>query len=272
MAKTKIELGWKLTASKKIVQKYYSKRAYDYDLQKIRTWKSEFGFKTRILNKILNPLIHTKSKFVLEVGIGSGRVSFPLIKKGYSLVTGLDLSKQMLKIARQKMSAYKQKFNLLQGDAENLPFRNNIFDAIICVSTFHYFTSPERSLTELCRVLKKSGFFVYGDVTMHEQDTNGFLDRLEKTISYAHARYYKPSEIEKLLEKFGISVNTIEVIPYRKSYLALIEDKGQYFNVEVEKLYELINKATSKEKKLYDLDEDGMTLFYSVVIGLKERD
>jgi ubiquinone/menaquinone biosynthesis C-methylase UbiE len=79
------------------------------------------------------------------------------------------------------MSLYKQKFNLLLGDAEHLPFRNKVFDALICISTLHYLPSLQTSLEEFSRTLKKRGVFVYGDVTMHEQDRKSFLDKLEKT-------------------------------------------------------------------------------------------
>lgn len=41
-------------ARKKIVQEYYSKRAKDYDRQKIRTWRSTQGFGNEIVNEVLD--------------------------------------------------------------------------------------------------------------------------------------------------------------------------------------------------------------------------
>ncbi|MFQ6086785.1 MAG: class I SAM-dependent methyltransferase [Candidatus Bathyarchaeia archaeon] len=259
------------TAHKKIIQRYYSKRAHDYDRQKIRTWKSKLGFEAKILNEVVNAVSQVKDRLILEVGVGSGRVALPLTKEIASQSIGVDLSKEMLKIAQMKMSAYKQKFSPLIGDAEHLPFRNNIFDAIICISTLHYFLFPKTSLEEFSRALKKRDIFLYGDVTMHESDHDNFLDKLEKTISHAHGKYSRPSEMKKLIEGCGIQVDKMEVVPYKKSYTALAEDKAQYFNVKPQILYEKINEASENERKLYSLEKKRMTLFYTLIKGAKQN-
>ncbi|MFQ6068772.1 MAG: class I SAM-dependent methyltransferase [Candidatus Bathyarchaeia archaeon] len=258
-------------AHRKIIQRYYSKRAQDYDRQKIRTWKSKLGFEAKILNEVVNAVSQVKDGRILEVGVGSGRVALSLMKELASQFIGLDLSKEMLKIAQKKMSPYKQKFNLLLGDAEHLPFRNKVFDTITCISTLHYLPSPQTSLEESSRTLKKRGVFVYGDVIMHEQDHNNFLDKLEKTISHAHVKYYRPSEMKKLMENCGIQVHKVEVVPYKKSYSALIEDKAQYFNIKPQNLYQTIREATENERKLYSIEKNQMTLFYTLIKGLKQN-
>jgi len=258
-------------ARKKVIQKYYAKRARDYDEQKMRTWKSKEGFGTEIITGITNVLAGLENKLVLEVGVGSGRTGFPLLETVKPWFIGLDLSKEMLRFAKVKMSHYKQNFGLILGDAEHLPFANGVFDAIVCISTMHYFAVYERSLTEFSRILKENGFFVYGDLTMHELDSHGFLDTLEKTLSKVHARYCKPSEMEKLLKNHGFHVSKVEVFPYRKSYLALMEDKGKYFGVKFEVLKECIQKATMDDRKLYSADSDGLTLFYTLITALKEK-
>jgi len=259
------------TAHKKIIQRYYSKRACDYDKQKIRTWKSELGFEAKILKEAVDAVSQVKDGFILEVGVGSGRVALPLMKKITSQFVGLDLSKRMLKNAWMKMSACKQRCNLLLGDAEYLPFRNNVFDAVICISTLHYFPFPKTSLEEFSRALKKKGIFLYGDVTMHESDHNNFLDNLEKTISYAHGKYGRHSEIKKLIESCGIQVDKVKVVPYKKSYSALIEDKAWYFNVAPQNFYRKIREATENERKLYSMEKNHMTLFYTLIKGLKQN-
>jgi ubiquinone/menaquinone biosynthesis C-methylase UbiE len=260
-----------LMANKKIVQIYYSERAHDYDRQKSRTWKSKTGFLTKIIDKIVGAVCGSNKEFILEVGVGSGRVALPLMRKAASQFIGLDLSREMLEVAKMKMSAYGQKLSLLVGDAKCLPFREQVFDAVICVSTLHYVAFPEVILKNISMTLKRKGVFVYGDVTMHEQDHRGFLDKLEKAISYAHVRYCRPSEIKKCIENCGISVEEMEVIPYKKSYGALIEDKAQYFNVKPQVLYKKLREASEKEKNLYDIEENQMTLFYTLITGRKRE-
>lgn len=258
-------------ACKRLVQEYYSKRARDYDQQKIRTWKSPHGFGAKIINEVINSLAGFRKKPVLEVGVGSGRIGYPLLEKVKPWFVGLDLSKEMLKLAKAKMSLLKESFDLVLGDAEHLPFSNEVFEALICISTMHYFADYTRSLREFSRLLKRKSLFVYGDLTLHESDNQGFLNTLEKTLSKAHATYYKPSEVKKLIENHGFRISKMQTIPYRKSYKALMEDKGKYFDVKPETLRETIKSASSHEEMLYAMDEDELTLFYTLIIALKEN-
>jgi len=254
---------------KKFVQRYYSKRAKEYDQQKARTWKSRQGFSAKILSKITSDLKNFGNKKVLEVGVGSGRIGFSLMKKVKPWFIGLDVSKEMLNLAKKKMKLHKQNFDLILGDADHLPFINSIFDAIVCISTMHYFHSPQKSITEFSRILKIEGIFVYGDLALHELDNKRFLDRLEKSISKAHAKYYKPSEMKKLLEKCGFIVSKTKVISYKKSFVALMEDKGKYFNIKPKVLNEIIHSATPQEKRQYAIRKNGLTLFYALITATK---
>lgn len=255
---------------KKIVREYYSKRASDYDRQKARTWKSEIGFEGQILDEIVGAALTVGTGVGLEIGVGSGRVYLPLIKETKLRFVGIELSKEMLKLAERKVTSYREKSNLLLADAEHMPFQDNTFNMVISTSTLHYLTSPKCALEETSRVLKRKGVFIYGDVGMHEMDKTGFMDKLEKTISPAHGRYHKPSEIHRLIEEYGIRITRTKIIPYRKPYASLIEDKANYFNIKPEKLFRLIAKSTKEQKTLYEIDENQMTLFYTVIIGLKE--
>jgi ubiquinone/menaquinone biosynthesis C-methylase UbiE len=251
---------------KKIVQEYYSKRARDYDQQKIRTWKSERGFGADLIKEIVRALIGFEDKRVLEVGVGSGRIGFPLTKEVKPFLVGLDVSREMLELSREKMSLFNQKFDIVLGDAENMPFSDE-FDAIVCISTMHYLADPGRSLTEFSQVLKEKGVLVYGDVTLHELDHRRFLDTLETVLSKAHAQYYKPSEMKKLIEDHGFNVLQVRVTSYRKSFLSLVEDKGKYFDVKLETLNECIAGANRNEKELYSISNSELTLLYALIIA-----
>lgn len=149
----------------------------------------------------------------------------------------------MLKLAKKKTGFHHERLNLLLGDLEFLPFRDNVFGSLLCVSTLHYLSSPRLAFTEFSRVLKRGGVLVYGDVTIHEMDADCFMDRLEKTISPAHGKYCKASEVKKLLEKCGIYVNETKTIPYRKSYASLIEDQAVYFGIKPQCVYRFIGDS-----------------------------
>ncbi len=254
---------------KKIVQEYYSKRARDYNVQKTVTWKSRQGFNEDLLDEITDLSADLEKEPLLEVGFGSGRIGFPLLGKIKPWLVGIDLSKEMLQLAKVKTSPHKGDLDLILGDAEYLPFTDMVFGAIICISTMHYLANPEVSLEEFSRTLKEKGFLVYGDVTLHELDNQSFIDKLEKTISKAHSRYYMPSQAKKMLENHSFHVSKIKTIRYRKSYVSLIEDKAKYFHAEIEAFTKRIQEASTNERELYAINSNGLTLFYTLVKAQK---
>jgi ubiquinone/menaquinone biosynthesis C-methylase UbiE len=259
-------------ARKRIIQEYCSKRSKDYDRQKSRTWKSSQGFGNEIFDEMLTALTDFENKLVLEVGVGSGRNACPLLEKVKLQLLGLDLSKEMLKQAKIKMSRFKNSFDLILADGEHLPFMNHAFDALICMSTMHYFAFQGRILRRFREVLKEDGMLVYGDLTVHEMDNQGFFEGLERTLSKAHARYYKPSKMNRLVEKQGFKIIKMKTVAYRKAYDALIEDKGRYFGVPQETLHMFLERAPSEAKEKYALTNLEMTLSYTVITAKKKTE
>jgi len=99
---------------------------------------------------------------VLDNACGAGRISIPL--SCHLTVIGLDLSLYLLKRANQKAeeSGIKSLY-LVRGDMRYLPFKSNIFDAVISMWTsFGYFSDEENevALRENVRVLKPGGKFI----------------------------------------------------------------------------------------------------------------
>lgn len=263
--------GMKSTPRKRVIQEYYVRRSKDYDRQKSRTWKSTKGFSNEVSNALLRALTDFENKTVLEVGCGSGRNAAPLVEKTGARLVGLDLCKEMLMIAMAKMRRLPANFDLVLGDADHLPFADEAFDAVVCMSTMHYFDSPDEIVEDFSKVLKPQSVLIYGDLSVHENDDRGFFEGLERTLSKAHTRYHKPSEMKRMLEKYGFRVSTIVTFAYRKSYDALMEDKGQYFHVSRQTLDIYLQKAKPVEKELYLLSDSDLTLFYTVVEAQKRN-
>jgi ubiquinone/menaquinone biosynthesis C-methylase UbiE len=259
-----------VAARKKLVQEYYSRRAEDYDKQKIRTWESKLGFGDKVFEDLIDSLAGLDDKHVLEACAGTGRTSLPLLERARPWLVGLDFSKEMLKVASAKLSPHRMRFNLVLGDAEHLPFEAEIFDALICMSALHYFAFPGRCLAEFLRVLHVKGVFVFGDLTLHQGDGRRFLNKLERTVSYVHEGYMKPSEIKNKLENIGFSCSSMNTVAHRKTFDSLIEDKARYFGVKPEAIHQCIEDSSLDEKKMYALDSDGLTLYYTLITSVKE--
>ena len=92
---------------------------------------------------------------VLEVAIGTGR-SLPFYTAASSL-TGVDLSPEMLAIARTRASERGLPVDLLEGDAEALPFEDVAFDSVVCTLSLCTIPDPAAAVAEMKRVLVPGG-------------------------------------------------------------------------------------------------------------------
>jgi len=92
---------------------------------------------------------------VLEVAIGTGR-SIPFYADAVSL-TGIDLSPEMLALARARADALGRAVDLREGDAENLPFDDASFDTVVCELALCSIPRPDAAIAEMARVLRPGG-------------------------------------------------------------------------------------------------------------------
>jgi SAM-dependent methyltransferase len=91
---------------------------------------------------------------LLDVGIGTGRVSLPLAAGGIRL-TGIDASAAM--IERCAADPRASGVRLVPGELEQLPFAAEAFDTVISIDTFVHFADWEANLDELMRVTRFGG-------------------------------------------------------------------------------------------------------------------
>lgn len=93
---------------------------------------------------------------VLDVATGTGDLAIAVEKGTNAKVIGLDLSQQMLNVGVIKIKKLKLdgKISMQKGDAENLPFEDNRFDAVSVAFGVRNFENLTKGLAELRRVVK----------------------------------------------------------------------------------------------------------------------
>jgi demethylmenaquinone methyltransferase / 2-methoxy-6-polyprenyl-1,4-benzoquinol methylase len=91
---------------------------------------------------------------VLDVATGTGAVAAELIGRTGCTMVGLDQSPEMLAEARRRLPAGVE---LVEGDAEHLPFPDGSFDALTFTYLMRYVDDPGATLGELARVVRPGG-------------------------------------------------------------------------------------------------------------------
>lgn len=94
---------------------------------------------------------------VLEVAPGPGYLAIELAKLGDYRITGLDISKTFVEIARANAAKANAKIDFRHGNASEMPFRDATFDFLVCCAAFKNFAEPLRALEEMHRVLRPGG-------------------------------------------------------------------------------------------------------------------
>jgi SAM-dependent methyltransferase len=95
---------------------------------------------------------------VADLGCGSGVFTDLMRRKGFASV-GVDISPKLVALGRSKYSGLE----LIEGDAENLPFDSGSFDGVLLSGLIHHFPDPRRLVAEVRRILKPGGRFVAFD-------------------------------------------------------------------------------------------------------------
>ena len=156
---------------------------------------------------------------VLEVGIGTAGIAAKLIKYNpHFSVIGLDLSPNMLKIAKKNTKEAKikaDKITLMKADAKRLPFKTESFDLVISHNMLHHLPDPVPMLEEIKRVAKQKGAILIRDVV---RPSNKFLAKIYtclfglKYTKKMHQMYYDSmlaafsvKEVKDILEKIGVN-------------------------------------------------------------------
>jgi demethylmenaquinone methyltransferase/2-methoxy-6-polyprenyl-1,4-benzoquinol methylase len=95
---------------------------------------------------------------ILDVATGTGLVAFALAARGAEVV-GLDQSEDMLAgaRARQARAGSAGQVSFVRGEAEQLPFPDDSFDALTFTYLLRYVDDPQATLAELARVLRPGG-------------------------------------------------------------------------------------------------------------------
>ncbi len=144
----------------------------------------------------------------LEIGCGSGRMTrfvkmaFPKAK-----IVVLDASPVYLKEAQKNLMEYSR-IDFMQGDALDLPFKDNRFDAVFSSFLLHEMPLDIRRkvLAEAYRVLDVKGWFGFVDLIQYDdcRELNWVLDQSWFVGSQPHIKDYAMNSLSGILQRLGV--------------------------------------------------------------------
>ena len=139
----------------------------------------------------LNPVIfkllgNVENNEILDLGCGQGYFSRLLEKQG-AIVTGIDLSEDLIKIANQRNQEQDLRIKYFVSNAADLKvLENNKFDIIVSNMAFMDIENIEKTIEECSRVLKNNGYIVFSlvnpifGISERTEDDNGYFLKLMK--------------------------------------------------------------------------------------------
>jgi ubiquinone/menaquinone biosynthesis C-methylase UbiE len=129
--------------------------------------------------------VDLRDRDVLEMGCGRGGGCWYLSRYFEPRsVTGLDLSQKVIALCCHRYAGTSLSFR--QGDAEAMPFADRAFDVVINVESSHCYLSMQRAMSEVFRVLRVGGHFVFADLHPAEQ-----IPTLREQLGSAGLRWVK---------------------------------------------------------------------------------
>jgi ubiquinone/menaquinone biosynthesis C-methylase UbiE len=178
----------------------------------------------RVTARLADPLLAAVSAGpetrLLDVATGPGYVAAAAAERSADVV-GLDFSQTMLGFARERVPGVE----FVQGDARDLPFEDETFDAVTAAFLLLHLGSPERAVAEAARVLRPGGraAFSVWDVPARGRWIGVFFEAF--TGAGAHPpphvpagpnffRFADESELTRLLEAAGLVDVGVETVAF----------------------------------------------------------
>ena len=149
------------TQLKEDIRKRWGQRATTYDMSPGHGIHSDRE-KKAWMDILAAALDKRKGLRILDVGTGTGALALLLSKMGHQ-VTGIDLSEQMLKLAREKAKQQRLTIDFKIGDAESPPFACGTFDAVVSRHVLWTLPNPDRTASVWEKLLALNGRIVVID-------------------------------------------------------------------------------------------------------------
>jgi len=156
-------------------------------------------------------------KNVLDVGFGDGVLLKELSERGKK-VYGIDIhgaNKMVMEMCKKEGIA--KKVELKEAGVTKIPYKDNFFDAVVCVSVLEHVKDTNKARKELFRVIKPNGKLVVG------LPMEGFLTKLAWKIFLRSDFNHHVQTHQSIIENFkkSFSITNLKYFPLKSSIFGL---------------------------------------------------
>ena len=198
-----------------------------------------------------------QGKRILEVGCGTGTNSIHLAEKFGCHVVGIDISEKMIEQAKEKVTSMNMtdKAEFMVGDAYNLQFENNSFDAVITIFVSQFLDLP-RAFKEFKRVLKAGGYIGLNELYKEDEipeDINEKIQHAENLLQEATQLPFKlnpPNYWKKTFEDLDMNKIEMEKFSIYASFKEIRKIMKEFGGKKILKIMPQIIGIMLKSKKI----------------------
>ncbi|MCU7695193.1 bifunctional demethylmenaquinone methyltransferase/2-methoxy-6-polyprenyl-1,4-benzoquinol methylase UbiE [Haoranjiania flava] len=195
---------------------------------------SKYDFLNRFLSmgidqgwrkKAIRRLTSIKPQSILDVATGTGDfaiMTYKMLTPGK--ITGIDISKGMLEVGREKVAKEKLSahIEMMEGDSENLPFKDNSFDAVTVSFGVRNFQNLEKGIAEMYRILRPGGKLVILEFSRPKNPVFKLLYRIYMQVVTPNVG----KMISKSKTAYQYLNDSIMVFPERKDFVTVMDGVG----------------------------------------------
>lgn len=149
---------------------------------------------------VLSLLLPVRGRKILDVGCGTGNFTRKLKALGYDVI-GLEPNTEM------RSKAIEKGLECVEGIAEEIPFEDETFDAVVSVAAVEFFDDLSGAISEMIRVVKRGGKVVIGFITGPWAEFYEEKGRKGHPI-FSKARFPRIEEIAKYASKVEFCLRT----------------------------------------------------------------
>ena len=219
---------------------YYDNQVADYEKDNGLIKRGLTRAYERKAKIILKELADIKPKRILEIGTGSGLMTFFIAKHYKEEIVGLDLSKEMLDLAKSRIADSNVSF--VVGDGTKPDFPESSFDAVIGVDIIHHLDDPRAAMKEWKKLVRPGGKMVFLETNVYnpinlrnigvEHEVRSFLNTDQnltlwpkdagwEIVNVSPAPSYTPAGPKLLVPLFNLIDIISPAIPVWKKLTAL---------------------------------------------------